>query len=126
MSELHELDMIGDRAVAAASLAIMSERRTADGRVDQAAAADCHVAIGVAPCQCERLRRERQLRKHEVGIPSDAGAVDRLTGRAQQFAHRVVVNLGADVAEDAHGLRMHLVEVVATQRCDLGLTRLTL
>ena len=40
VSELHQLDVVGDRPVAPAALAVMGERRAADRRVHEAAAAD--------------------------------------------------------------------------------------
>ena len=55
--QLDQLDVVGDRPVPPAALAIMRERRTADRRVDQAASADGQPSFGVSSGDLERRRR---------------------------------------------------------------------
>ena len=75
---LHQLDVVGDRAVAAAALEVGAERRAADRREHRRAAADRDLAVGVARRERERRRRLRDQLHHELAIPAHALAVDVL------------------------------------------------
>jgi len=64
-------------------------------------AADVHAIRRVARLHVELVRRLRDLLEHEVGIELDVLALDRLTVRAEDVERAIVVELDAELADDA-------------------------
>ena len=104
--------MVGVHPVAPSALAVGDERRAAGRQHAERAAAERDRALRVAPAHGDLRRRELQLLHHELAVEVHARAVDLLPEAREQLARGLVHDLGADLLEDRHGLRVDGVERV--------------
>ena len=117
--ELDEVLQVLERAVAAAAIEIVDERRPADRRENGRIAAEAHVALGVARMQRELARRrlEQMAREsardvHPLALDVGAGAPPQ----AQGF--RVAPKLDADLLEDGLGVVLDDLDRLGTEQFD--------
>ena len=104
--------MVGVHAVTPPALAIGDERRAARRQHAERAAAERDRALGVAAPHRDLRRRELQLLHHELAVEADARALDLLPEPGEHLARRLVHDLGADLLEDRHRLRVDRIERV--------------
>ena len=119
MRHLHKFDVIGERPIAPSALAIVSEWGAANRSVDEAAIAEGECAFRIASSHSDSRWCERELSHDEFGIPAHPGSINRLAGRCEPSDHRIVVNLGAHLTQDAHCLGVDAIEVLVGEWCQL-------
>ena len=100
LGELREVAEVLHQGVPA-DAALEHERRPVDAREDHVIAADVHAVRRVARLHVELPRRLRDLLEHEVRVELDVLALDGLPVRAEDLERAIVVELHAELADDA-------------------------
>ena len=100
LRELDEPHEIGQRAVAAFA-ADAHERRALSRQEHHAIAADLEVVLGVARVQHEFRGRLRDLLEYELRVEAHEIALDPLTCPAEQLERPRLVELHADLGDEA-------------------------
>ena len=112
---LDQLEVVGDRALAAAALEVGAERRPADGREHRLRPADPDRPGGVPGPERERRRCAPGHLHHELAVPADALAVDVLAQPREQGQSALVADVRPDLLEDGHGVLVDGVERLARE-----------
>ena len=100
LRQLDEVDEIGQRAVAPL-VSDAHERRSLRGQEHHAVAADVDVVLGIARVHPELRGRLRHLLEHELRVELDEIAFDVLTRRPEELERPRLVELHADLGDEA-------------------------